>query len=123
MPEIADKLLEARETMNSRGRHWIKGALRRKRKTPSGELTSEWAYCSIGSINKVGDRSIRGRLIKALNAGLPNGYRAVGYNGKEPSIKACEGAIIKFNDSYHTKWGDISRAFRRAARLAAQDDA
>lgn len=120
MSEIATKILEARAKMNNGGRHWIRGAF--KRKDPS---TEEYAFCSVGAVRE----AVRGRsrelspsVYRAINEALPKEYRAVGRNGREPGVNACISAIIGFNDHWGRTWGDISRVFRKAARIAEAAD-
>lgn len=117
MSQIEAAILEARQHMNDRGKHWIKGALHRKVK---GGAPGEQAHCSVGAINLVArhtDGVKRGDLIRAVAAALPPDYRPKpSYGRKVPTVRECESAIIRYNDSYHSKWGDISRLFRKAAR-------
>lgn len=117
MSIVSEKLLEAREKMNNGGKHWVRGTLRRK--NPS---TQEISYCSVGAIQAIpGDRATKNKLYRALNEALPKNFRATGFGSRPPGIEACKSAIIHYNDHWDRKWGDISRVFRRAARLAERD--
>jgi hypothetical protein len=90
---VSETLLAAREKMNSRGKHWVKGFLRVTR--PNGET----AYCSVGAIRAAAGR--RERLARACLFTL---------------VESIGGGIIEFIDAPSTTWGDVSRAFRKAAR-------
>jgi hypothetical protein len=102
--EIADVLLRARERMNSRGKHWIKEAV--ERKLDNGE----YGYCSLGAIRKEAGRSTR--LYKAAHQALA---RSLGDESGTPMT------IASFNDDPGTKWGDVSKAFRKAARQVLRE--
>ena len=110
--EIADALLAARDLMNDKGAHWIKGTLRKtvRRKT-DGEWTKETSFCSIGAINEItkGNPALRKATVAALAGTVPK----TPWAPTEPKSR-----IINWNDSGARKWGEISRAFRRAARQA-----
>lgn len=103
---VAQCLLDARELMNSGGRHWIKGWLRKK----NGK--GEACYCSIGAIRAAApgeeNRRVRAAAKKILAAQLP------GYPHKD------ENKIIGWNDDPRRKWSDVSKTFRQAAKRALQ---
>ena len=117
----ADKLDEAREAMNHGGRHWIKGYLRRyieKNHVPGarGYITAQEAgyrgdqspvvgFCSIGALLHV---KAPMKAKQALN-GVVN--------------KKGFGSVIEFNDLSTTKWSEVSRAFRSAARQLRKEAA
>ena len=109
---VADALLAARELMNDGGNHWIKGKIRLPQlfKRKNG-LQTETCYCSIGAIQAAtkGNRALRLRCYAALN-------KAIGRPGNAGYI----GTILSWNDNYERTWSEVSRAFRRAAKLAAK---
>lgn len=121
MSDIEAAILEAREKMNKRGKHWITGALHKKIK---GGAPGEQAHCSVGAINLVARNTEgvkRSDLIRAVASALPPEFRPEPrYGQKVPGVRDCENAIIGYNDSYGRKWGDISRLFRKAARLVSK---
>lgn len=121
----ADKLDEAREKMNNGGKHWIRGYLRRvvlKGHKPGGRgLASkkealkyhgvkpkecEYGFCSVGGLNAVKAPTLS---YKAL-------ADTINSKGRHLGKGSANNSIITWNDAYERKWGDVSRAFRKAAR-------
>lgn len=105
--DVAKVLLNARELMNNRGKHWIKWEFRRKNK--NGEL----CYCSIGAIRAAAPGDKNKRLRAAAFRALA---QLIDPNYADGTKTAAQSVIMSFNDSDSTKWGDVSKLFRKAAR-------
>jgi hypothetical protein len=91
--DVADVLLKARDLMNNRGKHWIKGQM--KKRLSNGE----YGYCSMGAIEAATQsKALQRRAYLALR------------NVTDPT------GVAFFNDFHTTTWGDVSRAFRKAAK-------
>ena len=119
MSEISDKILEARELMNNRGKHWLRGAFRSK-----NPKTGEVSFCSVGAVREVGGRGINARVYHYLHEALPPEFQAKPYYGRTKVVASQKSnAIIAFNDRYGRKWGEVSKLFRKAAKLAEKDAA
>ena len=125
MSEVADKILEAREKMNNRGKHWLRGAFRSK-----NPKTQEVSFCAVGACREVGNKRINPKLYHYLFLALPEDYRRISrwhYGQRQDVEKPTNGekmnAIIRFNDSHKQTWGGVSKLFRKAARLAERDGA
>lgn len=125
MSEIATKILEARDKMNNRGKHWLRGAFR-----STNPKTREVSFCSVGAIREVGDKRINPKLYHYIFLALPDEYRRIyrwNYGQRavveKPTNSEKMNAIIRFNDSHTQTWGGVSKLFRKAARLAERDGA
>lgn len=129
MSEIATKILEAREKMNNRGKHWLRGALRR-----TDPKTKEVSFCSVGAIqevNKGQGRRFNPKLYHYVHEALPERYKAKpreyyrnGSFVRKPATASDKmNAIIRYNDAYANTWGNVSKLFRKAAKLAERDGA
>lgn len=108
-------LRDARNNINDNGKHWIKGALRRKRK-------DGYAYCSVGAINAVEGITAQERRDALYILGLkglelkPDKYNTVKYKYEGHHWAPFANAIKRFNDSVGTEWDDVNRVFRKAIR-------
>jgi hypothetical protein len=107
--KVAKCLLDARELMNNGGKHWTRGAFKRRLDK------DEYAYCSIGAIRAVTtskDQKIRNEAYRQLATMI--------YAGPETrNVRVAQGRIVQWNDMKAT-WGDVSRTFRQAAKRAAK---
>jgi hypothetical protein len=138
---VAKGLRAARDKMNHGGRHWIKGALRRRMiqndvsnyAVGDNPAWGEVGYCSIGGINAVSGRAqsavvtskLRGPMKKALASAIirDNGGNFQGFTLRDDldggiTVEQAESVIIRFNDHAMTKWDDVKRVFTDAAKRA-----
>lgn len=107
--EIADALEVARDRMNSKGEHWIKGAYHRL----LGDRGR--CYCAVGAINSVSKQgyALNGAMCRAVyEIGMGSRYRTPFARELWARNNEAKDAIINFNDHPCTLWKDVDRLFR-----------
>jgi len=106
--EIAKGLELALSLMNDGGKHWIKGAWRKK------NMKGELCFCTNGGINEAARRmGLPPSFAEAMKRELVRhglGKR-VGYYERTPSDQ-----IMDWNDTGSTRWGDVRKAFTRGIK-------
>lgn len=112
--KVMRALIKARELMNNRGRHWTKRNLKQHEK-------GEPVFCALGGLNEVTTGrqgySYLGPRYEDPILDEAKLVLAETISGRRPrSVVTAETIIFQFNDHVNTKWGDVSRKFRTAAR-------
>lgn len=122
-------LNEAREKMNDKGRHWIKGRFRGKNKK------GEDSFCSIGALRSVSRKTKARKVATIALAELIDPKRMEArrevlenFHGKKEGreiesalYNEAESIIIRYNDGYRTRWSGVSSKFKKAAKTLEKE--
>jgi hypothetical protein len=136
---VAKGLRAARDKMNHGGRHWIKGALRRKMIQNDIVLQRQGEQPGVGRDRLLLPRRDQRRLGRAQSAVVTvepshpmkkalasaiireNGGNFQGFTLRDDldggiTVEQAESVIIRFNDRQDTDWDDVKRVFTDAAK-------
>lgn len=104
--DVAQLLDDARELMNDKGAHWVKGRLRE-----TDRKTKEVSFCSVGAIYHLtrGEDRRKKALRKAALAELSESIRHATY-GWSGSM------IMGWNDAPNRTWSQVSSKFTSTAK-------
>lgn len=107
--DVAQVLLNARALMNNKGKHWIKGKLRKNK--PSIGM----CYCSVGAIRAAapgdGNKRLRAAAYKSLAKEISPSYS----DTYDEYGKYAREVIITWNDGWCRTWQEINLKFRQVA--------
>lgn len=120
---VARALERARKKMNDSGSHWIKRAMRQRRK-------NGMCYCALGGIyaaTRPGPtrdaavvalaREVSPRDVEAAEKNAT--YTILRLPNAAEIARRCERVITTWNDDPHRTWKQVEAALRRAAKKAA----
>lgn len=131
-----EALRSALALMNSKGKHWTQGALRRNESVNGKERVT---YCSVGAIWQISgvnvervskgymsgyddaDDELRSALTKALALAVPEDARPTETFGPiATDRREQETAIVRYNDNNDRTWNEIVALFKRAETLVEE---
>lgn len=110
--EVGKLLMAARELMNDKGRHWIRGAIKAK-------INGEMCYCSLGALFEA--RRSAGASNEILNAAqvqLAEIVRPDMINPFSTELIGPRLTITTWNDTRASGWEEVDEKFRAAAMRA-----